>query len=81
MILSYFNDIVPNTLIEDAMTPKRGQTLIVKDYVKFAVELAEQSRQEDTDSEVKAFRNASRIIRQVLLKHKESNPTHFRGSV
>ena len=44
MILSYFNDLVPNTPVEDAMRPKSGQTLIVKDYVKFAVELAEQSR-------------------------------------
>ena len=44
MILSYFNDLVPNTPVKDAMRPKSGQTLIVKDYVKFAVEIAEQSR-------------------------------------
>ena len=44
MMLLYFNDLVPNTPIEDAMRFKSGQTLIVKDYVKFAVELAEQSR-------------------------------------
>ena len=44
MMLLYFNDLVPNTPIEDAMRLKSGQTLTVKDYVKFAVELAEQSR-------------------------------------
>ena len=36
MILLYFNDFEPNILIEDAVTTKKGQTLIVKDHVKFA---------------------------------------------
>ena len=81
MILSYFNEFVPNVLIEDTVTPKKGQTLIVKDCAKFAVELAAQSKQEDTDSEVKALRKVSRIIRRVLLKHKESHPTRFKSSV
>ena len=36
MILLYFNDFEPNILIEDAVTTKKGQTLIIIDHVKFA---------------------------------------------
>ena len=71
MISPYFSEFEPNALIEDAVTTKKGRTLIVKDQGKFAVELAAQSKQEDTDSEVKALGEASRIIRRVLLKLKE----------
>ena len=49
-------------MIKYAVTTKKGRTLIVKDHVKFAVKLAAQSRQEDTDSEVKALQKVSRII-------------------
>ena len=55
MMLSYFNEFEPIVMFEDAAAPKKGRTLIVKDRVKFTVELAAQSRQEDTDSEVKAL--------------------------
>ena len=51
MILSYFNESEPTALIEDAVTPKKGRTLIVKDHVKFVVQLNAQSRQADTNSE------------------------------
>lgn len=53
----------------------------MKDQVKFDAELAAQRKQEDTDCEVKALQKASRIIWQVLVKYKESHPTHFKASV
>ena len=81
MVLSYFNEFESFVLIEDAVTPKKGQPLIVKDHVKFAVELAAQSRQEDTDTEVKSLWKALIIIQRVLLKHEESHPTHFKDSI
>ena len=49
MILSYFNESEPTVLFDDAVTPKKGRTLILKGHVKF--ELNAQSRQEDTNSE------------------------------
>ena len=77
MMLSYFNEFEPIVMFEDAAAPKKGRTLVVKDRVNFTVELAAQSRQEDTDSEVKALRKASEITRRVLLKHKENEPCSF----
>lgn len=74
MILLYFNKFEPNVRIEDAVTPKKGRTLIVKNHVEFAVELAAQNKQEDTDTQVnKALWKASRIMQLVLLKHEESH--------
>ena len=52
MMLLYFNKFEPNVRIEDAVTPKKGRTLIVKNHVEFAVELAAQNKQEDTDTQV-----------------------------
>ena len=62
MILSDFNEFEPTVLIEDPITPTKGRTSIVKDHIKFAVKLAAQNRQEDTDREVKALLKVSRII-------------------
>ena len=60
--MSNFNEFDPNLRIENTVTPKKRRELILKDHTKFAVELAKQSRPENTDTKRKFFKKDSKII-------------------
>ena len=62
MIMSNFNEFGPNLTIENTVTPKKRRELILMDHTKFAVELAKQSRPENTDTKRKVFKKDSKII-------------------
>lgn len=49
-------------------TRKEKKKKTLKDHTKFVVELAKQSRPENTDTERKVFKKVSKIIRRILLK-------------
>lgn len=79
MILSYFNESEPTVLFDDAVTPKKGRTLILKGHVKF--ELNAQSRQEDTNSEWKLYEKFQELFDEFLNLWEIESSTHFRGPV
>ena len=76
-IVAYFEEHGPTNI---AILNQRNR-LVVKDYQKFALDIAVRAKREECNTEVDHLKHAAKILRRNLINFKESITEHFQGSV
>ena len=73
-IVAYFEEHEPNIAIEKSPILNQGNRLVVKDYQKFALDIAVRAKREECNTEVDHLKHAAKILRRNLINFKESTP-------
>ena len=74
--VAYFEEHEPNIAIFN-----QRNRLVVKDYQKFALDMAVWAKREECNTEVDHLKHAAKILRRNLINFKESITEHYQGSV